>query len=147
MDEFLQITNSLSHSWNYGGAGESAPEFHTLSQMFMFAPGGMFTALFRPLPGEVRNLFGLLAGFENLFLVSLLLLAVRRFNFKLFRDPTILAATCLVVLWSFIYSFISYQNLGSAFRFRLQILPVLLSLLLAFKSKTYGENIVAERET
>ncbi len=142
LDGLVQTTNALAHSWNFGGSSLEVPEFHSISQMILFAPLGMFTALFRPLPGEVLNFFGLLAGLENLFLVYLLYLAVRNFNRKLLGNPYVRWAVSLVILWSFLYGFISFQNLGSAFRFRLQILPILLALLLAHRNEDalIGEN-------
>jgi hypothetical protein len=39
-------------------------------------------------------------------------------------------AVLLIVVWAAAYGFVSYQNLGGAVRYRLQILPVLVGLLL-----------------
>ena len=88
----------------------------------------MFTALFRPLPGEVLNLFGLLAGFENILILYLLIRALKYGGLAPFKEPIVVWAVSLILVWSFLYGFISYQNLGTASRFRLQIMPVLLSL-------------------
>jgi hypothetical membrane protein len=72
----------------------------------------------------------LLAGLENLLLLFLLSLAIIRTRWKDFKNPIILWATLLVLTWATVYSFISSQNLGAAVRFKLQILPILLGLLL-----------------
>jgi hypothetical protein len=121
----------LSRLWNYGGSAQViTTDFTRIDQLIAFIPFGAFTALFRPLPGEVLNLFGLLAGLENLLLLFLLSLAVIRTRWKDFKNPLVLWATLLVLTWATVYSFISFQNLGAAVRFKLQILPILLGLLL-----------------
>jgi hypothetical protein len=129
--DLINRTQSLSHSWNGGGSGRNAPEFASLTGMLKFAPLGMFTALFRPLPGEIMNPFGLLAGFENLFLLIFIFRSLKKIfsNKKHLYQPQVTWAVTLILIWSFVYSFVSFQNLGSAIRFRLQILPVMLCLL------------------
>lgn len=129
--ELLISLNTLSRLWNYGGSAQVVnTDFTQIDQLISFIPFGAFTALFRPLPGEVVNPFGLLAGLENLILLFLLSLAVLRTRWKDFKNPIVLWATLLVVTWATVYSFISFQNLGAAVRFKLQILPILLGLLL-----------------
>lgn len=131
LSEALEATGNLSQSWAHGGSGQVLDvDFTSPRSVISFLPWGMFTALFRPLPLEVRNPFGLLAGAENAALLWLLFLALRRGDRARLRDPVVLWALVLVITWALVYSFISYQNLGSAVRFRLQILPVLLGLLL-----------------
>ena len=119
-----------SAGWAGGSAQERTEKFTGIGSMIRFAPLGAFTALFRPLPGEVRNPFGIVAGIENAFLLGLLLIAVARARLRRFRDPAIAWAILLILTWSFIYSFVSYYNFGAAVRFKLQILPVLLLVLL-----------------
>jgi hypothetical protein len=129
--DIVAATQSVSHSWNYGGSAINAPTFTGFASMLKFAPIGMFTALFRPLPGEVMNPFGLLAGFENLFLLAFVARTigkVRRHRERL-RNPQVIWALTLIFVWSFVYAFVSIQNLGAAIRFRLQILPIMLALL------------------
>lgn len=95
-----------------------------------YAPIGIFSALFRPLPGEVPNLFGLVAGVENLFMLGLLARAMMRARLGDLRNPLLAWAACIVLFWAFIYGFVSSQNLGTAVRYRTQIFPILLGLLL-----------------
>lgn len=131
VDELLSATTSLSQGWAYGGsAQEIATPFSSLGGMIRFLPVGMFTALFRPLPGEVMNPFGLLAGLENAILVALAVVAVVRMRVRELADPLVLWALAWVLAWAALYGFVSYQNLGTAVRFKLQILPVLLLLSL-----------------
>ena len=98
--------------------------------LLWFIPYGAFTALFRPLPGEIRNTFGLLAGAENLVMLVLLWRAIRRTKWRELREPLIGAGVLFLCLWSALYAFISFQNLGGAVRFKLQIFPILLVILL-----------------
>lgn len=119
-----------SAGWAGGSAQERTGRFTGLGSMLRFAPLGAFTALFRPLPGEVRNPFGIVAGLENTFLLGLLAVALVRARIRRLTDPAIAWAILLIITWSFIYSFVSYYNFGAAVRFKLQILPVLLLVLL-----------------
>lgn len=121
---------SRSQGWAGGSAQERTERFTGIGSMLRFAPWGAFTALFRPLPGEVRNPFGLLAGVENVFLLLLLASAIVRARPRVFREPAVVWGVMLVLTWSFVYSFVSYYNFGAAVRFKLQILPILLLVLL-----------------
>ena len=114
-----------------------------MGEMLSFAPIGMFTALFRPLPGEVNNIFGILAGLENGLLLFLIASGIYRARWRAWFDPAVVWALTTLLSWSFVYGFVSAQNLGSAFRFRLQILPVLLSLALYLR---YHGGKVGARE-
>jgi hypothetical protein len=128
--EVVKTTTWVSRSWAKGGSAQEVPTFESGSDLLAFAPVAMTAALFRPLPGEVMNIFGLLAGLENLFLVFLLVNALPGLSWRTIREPVVIWASTLVIVWAFVYGFISYQNLGSAARFKLQILPILLCLLL-----------------
>ena len=131
INELVSTANYWSQGWAYGGSAQLlAFEFTGLGSMIRFLPLGMFTALFRPLPGEVMNAFGLLAGLENLLLLALAAVALVRMRVRDFADPLVVWALAWVGAWSALYGFVSYQNLGTAVRFKLQILPVLLLLSL-----------------
>jgi uncharacterized membrane protein YfcA len=97
--------------------------------MATFVPVGAFTALLRPLPGEVLNPFGLLASFENLVLLALLVRAIKRSKWKELRHPLILWAMTVILVWAVVYGFASTQNLGAAVRWKLQILLLFVGLL------------------
>lgn len=129
--DVLTTTDQISKSWDYGGSGQQINQnFTSIGSMLAFMPRGAFTALFRPLPGEILNPFALLASFENLYLLLLLGRALRRSRLSDLKSPPVLWAILLVLLWATVYGFVSAQNLGSAARFKLQILPILLSVLL-----------------
>ena len=147
MQDIYSTTDTVSQSWAEGGSGQQAQvRFTGLGSMVRFLPIGAFTALFRPLPGEILNPFGLLAGVENLLLLALVATAVRRTRLRTLGEPLIQWAMVLIVTWASIYGFVSYQNLGTAVRFRLQILPVLLGLLLhlAYSREGAGGETISE---
>ena len=132
----IQTINLLSRAWATGGsAQEDIQAFSGIGSMAVFLPRGAFTALFRPLPGEIGNVFGLLAGLENAGLLVLTAIALRRVQRKSFRDPMVCWGLAVVIAWVVVYAFISYQNLGSAVRYKVQILPVLLLLLLEWSAR------------
>lgn len=129
--DVYQTTETLSRAWAEGGSGQTVNvNFTDWRSMLYFVPLGAFTALFRPLPGEIPNMFGMMSGLENALLLGLAVLAVVRSTPGRLRHPVVLWALVLVVLWASVYGFISFQNLGAAARFKLQILPVALSVLM-----------------
>lgn len=135
IQDLLSTAQGLGTGWEGGSGQTRAVQFTSLTSLVAFAPVGAFTALFRPLPGEVMNPFGLLAGLENLVLLFLLGLAVVRARLATFSDPLVVWGVLLVATWASVYGFVSYYNMGAAVRFKLQILPVLLGLLLFLSKK------------
>jgi hypothetical protein len=128
--ESLQAIGAFSTAWAVGGSGRLVlTDLSNPVELIKFLPIGFVTALFRPFPGEVMNAFGLLAGLENLVIVSLVVLAVVRTRWRELRDPVIAWAILFIVLWAVAYAPISHQNLGTASRFRLQVLPTMLALI------------------
>lgn len=95
-----------------------------------FLPVGAFTALFRPLPGEVLNPFGLIAGLESFLLLVLLWLSIKRARFRELKEPLVMWAILFILTWALVHGIVSSTNFGVAVRYRLQILPLLLGLLL-----------------
>lgn len=134
VQDLVETTDKMSQNFSEGGSALAAVRFTSINSMVYFAPVGMFTALFRPLPGEVMNLFGILAGLENLCLLFLLLIAVKRTSLKELKDPVVLWAIILILVWSAMYGFVSF-NLGAVARFKVQILPIFLALMLYLARK------------
>ena len=130
MRDVYTTVDALSQGWEGGSGQAQIVEITGLGSLLRFAPIGAFTALFRPLPGEVLNPFGMVAGLEGFFLLCLAALACVRVRRSHFREPLVTWAIVLVVIWATMYGFVSYYNLGAAVRFKLQILPILLLLLL-----------------
>jgi hypothetical protein len=132
--DLVKTTDYLSHTAakgaaEEGGSSQAVTKFQDLSGMVKFIPIGAFTALFRPLPGEILSPFGFLASLENLGLLALLLRAIKRSKWKDLKQPLVLWALTVVLVWSVVYGFASTQNLGAAARWKLQILPLFVGLL------------------
>ncbi len=127
VDDVVQQSQDLSQSFDAGGSARSSEIEHqnSLEKMIYFAPLGVLSALFRPLPGEVPNVFGFLASGENVLLIVLLLYAFRRSRLGDLADPVLLWAITLVLVWSLVYGFICYHNAGTGIRYRFQIFPIL----------------------
>lgn len=128
-EDLVARTDQISQAWAHGGSAlKIEGGFGSLQEMVLFVPVGAFTALFRPLPGEILNPFGMLAGIENAILLGLIVAGLFRHGFAWLRQPILLWAVLTLIAWSAIYGFASYQNLGTAFRFHVQVAPTLLML-------------------
>ncbi|OAD21063.1 conserved hypothetical protein, membrane, partial [Candidatus Thiomargarita nelsonii] len=143
--DLVSTTDTVSSGWARGGSGQQiSGGITSFGSMLAFMPIGSFTALFRPLPGEILNPFGLLSGLDNFILLSLLFFAIKRTQWKEIKEePLLLWAIVLLTVWATIYGFVSYQNLGTAIRYKLMILPILLGLLLYFSR---NRNTINNRE-
>jgi hypothetical protein len=129
-DDALTSATKLNASFSNGGSAQkSGMEDSSLETVVGFAPLGMFAALFRPLPGEVNNIFGVAAGLENAVLLFFALRAVWRTPARELRDPFLLWAIVLLLVWAGGYGFISSANVGSGVRYRLQVMPLFVWLL------------------
>jgi len=104
-------------------------EFHSLKDLVVFLPMGIFTALFRPLPGDVNTLMGFGAGLEGLLVLGLFLRACIRTSLRELKDPFIVFLLLLIFSWALVYAF-NAQNMGTIMRWRLPVFPVFLGLLL-----------------
>jgi hypothetical protein len=102
----------------------------SLGNTLIYLPVGIFTVLFRPLPGELLHFFGLLSGIENAVLLILVWVGIRRTSWQDITNPVILWLISLVLLWATFYAFGASYNLGTTMRYKLQILPLLLLLVL-----------------
>lgn len=93
-------------------------------------PWAAVTVLFRPFPGEARDLTGLLASAETMFLLGLMVVSWRR----LARLPSLLLRANYLMFAAaftamFVYAFSSLGNFGLLARQRTQVLPLLFVLL------------------
>jgi len=96
-----------------------------------YAPSGIFTALFRPLPWDTWNMPGLLglSGMEGLLLLYLFFRAMIQTQLRELKDPILVWAIVLVFSWALLYGF-AIQNFGTGVRWKTQVLPIFLGLLL-----------------
>ena len=134
----IQRTGSIAQGWAHGGSAQQIEGgLNSASEIILFLPVGAFSALFRPFPGEVLSVFGILASVEDVIMLWLLGTCIFRGRWRrLKKDPLLLWAALLVVTWASIYGIASYQNLGTAVRFKLQIEPILLLLLVQLARRT-----------
>jgi hypothetical protein len=137
-EDLFQFRSVAVMAFAGGGSSLKPPEITVFSDLIRHLPFGIFTALFRPLPGEVLNLFGLLQGLENIVLLFLLFMAVKRTRLKELKDHLVIWAILLILLWASVYGIVVY-NLGTLARYKLQILPVLIGLLLYFSRRRVRE--------
>jgi hypothetical protein len=103
-------------------------QIDSIGKKILFLPKGILSALFKPLPGEVRNSFGLLAGIENVVLLILFAVAILRLRLTKLKNTMVLWSIIFILIWACFYGFVSYHNFGTAVRYRLQVLPVMLGL-------------------
>lgn len=147
-ERLLRALEIVSSAWAVGGSASDPLNFSSLFDVVKFVPLGVFTALFRPLPGEIGGLFGLLAGVENAFLLIVVTWSVARIIRVRWSFPVVFTLA-LLGWWSGVYAFLSYQNLGTAVRFKLQVMPFLLALvgfaIAVSHSWTHGTS-VAQRD-
>ncbi len=128
-NDLVPALAKVSQQWAEGGSAQKLEvPFSSVGGLLAFMPYGAFTALYRPLPLEVMNAFGMLAGFENACLLGFAIYILLKHGVKPLRDKRIVFLFLLLIGWSLIYSLISFQNLGTASRFRVQAMPILLLL-------------------
>lgn len=132
-EELVQQVDMVSKSWQIGGSAGNVPRIESIGGMLKYLPFGMLTAIFRPLPGEILNPFGIVAGLENLFLLYLLFQGVRYRREKFFSSPLNVWLLGYILIWAVLYAYVSPQNLGAAVRFKTQILPALLLLIFSLR--------------
>lgn len=147
-EEFVQKVNRFARVMDVGGSAQNVDlEFATMNDVLAFAPWGAFSALFRPLPGEVNNPFGIIVGIENAMMLMLVLLSLIHLRWRMVRNPIVLWLALVVLLWAVAYGLFASYNFGTLARFRLQVLPFLLCLLLYLGWEPTTRQIMKERAT
>lgn len=128
--DFFEATKTMTDGWDRANSSLKVDvELNSLWDLVLFTPESVFIAYFRPLPGDVPNLFGWLAGFENLGLLLASVWALFRLRLACFRNPLFLWGAALLVAWGLTYSLVAYKDLGAAVRYKLQVLPILLGMI------------------
>lgn len=136
-DKFFLVAGEWSDMWFLG---KNLPVYLTEPyQIIAFIPLGMLLTLFRPFPGDPFNPFSWLSLMSNLPLLILLGFAFARSRWHDFKEPLVLWATVLIITWAGVYAFTSSD------RYRIQILPILLGLLLYLGCKRMPENLKYDR--
>ena len=132
VSDLLPKVNATVGGLSQGGSAQSFQGFHSFSSMILFWPWGAFTAIFRPLPWDIHNVFVAMYALSDSVLLLLVISAARHWKFSSVRDPVISWALAYLLCWASLYGFGAYSNLGMAVRERLEVMPiiVLLALLL-----------------
>ena len=139
MESVFESRDYVASAFVGGGSSFKPPEINRFADLFTALPQAVFNALFRPLPWDIPNLFGFIEGLDGLALLLLLCLSVKRTRLSELRDPLLLWAAMLVAIWGAIYGLATY-NLGSLVRYKLQILPTALGLLLYLSRRRGGKK-------
>ena len=128
-DLLFEGLNRIEGSWAIGGSAQaSGITYSSVADVARFLPRGGFAALFRPLPWERLDPFSVIAGIEGLAFLCIVAFGVSRTRRAQVADPALQWTWLLVAAWTAVYAFISYQNLGTAVRCRLQIFLPLLAI-------------------
>ena len=115
-----------------------ASEVRQVSSVFdLLNPWKMFSAIFRPFPGEAGGAIGIIVGLESIFLLLFMILALARAYLSKIRIDII----CVILLshilfWSILYGSILEFNWGYLFRQKVIILPFILSLIYLLNNKS-----------
>jgi hypothetical protein len=91
----------------------------------------IFSGLFRPMLFEATNAFVGLAALESTFVISLAVIALLRFRLGYLRDPLVLWTASYSLMWAALYGAIVMANFGSGLRYKLQMWPIFLLLLVS----------------
>jgi len=146
--DLLEATRTLTNGWDRANSSLKLDvELNSTWDLLLFTPQSVFIAFFRPLPGDVSNIFGWLAGCENLGLLALSMWALSRVRFRHFRNPVFLWGAALVMTWGLFYSVVAYKDLGTAVRFKLQILPIMLGLIVFLVRRPAGRPAPARQHS
>jgi len=128
--DLVEATRAVTNGWdNANSSLQRDVELNSSWDLLLFAPRGLFDTFFRPLPGDVDNLFGWMAGVENTVLLLLSAWAAFRFRPAYLRNPVFFWSMTLLLTWGLAYSIVAHRDLGTAVRFKLQILPILLGTI------------------
>jgi hypothetical protein len=126
----VEATQMLNRGWEKANSSlKLDTELNSISDLLLFEPQSIFIAYFRPLPGDVPHAFGMIAGCENLGLLIVTVFAVFRLRAHYFRNQVFVWAVTLMAIWGAAYGLVAYKDLGTAVRFKLQIIPVMLGVI------------------
>ncbi len=148
VDVTLAIEAMTTTSRGYASVdatGVKGVDFSSTDAMVGSWPLAFFAGLFRPLPFDITNLFTALAAVENTVVLSLAFAALFRFRFSYLRDPLILWPLLFTLMWTSIHGFIVLVNFGSGVRYKLQMWPFFLLLLICLTHEE-GRKLLASRQ-
>ena len=140
---YIYFMSHVSHQWAHGGSAQDVV-FYSVKGYIINMPHMIFATLFEPLIGEGRNLFQIFAGLQNTILLIYFIYAIYKLKFISFKNDKLRILLINIIVWAFIYAPISFQNLGTANRFEIQILPFMMTYIfvaLKFKRLPISEKV------
>ncbi|MBI3299545.1 MAG: hypothetical protein HYZ75_15380 [Elusimicrobia bacterium] len=140
-DAFSAYQSKVASNWK-GGSSFALPLIDSPIMLLMVAPLAVFTALFRPTLFEAHNAFSLAAALDNTFLLVLFFYAWSRSRMREFFQTAILWMGCFVVIWSIMYG-VGTGNLGAISRFKIQVLPIFITVLFYMARKRTTIRVAA----
>ncbi len=90
----------------------------------------VFSGLFRPLPFDASSALVAMAAVENSVLLLLALAAIRHMRWPIICSPVFLWLATYSLTWAGAYGLVVLSNFGAGMRYKLQVLPFLVLLLL-----------------
>lgn len=127
--QYFELLVRISPAWSQGGSAQNITIF-TAQDYVLNMPYLMFSVLFRPLFFEAENILQFFSGVENVLLLLYAAGAVWYFlKYRLFKHSIIMIMLVHIIIWSAVYAPLSAQNLGTAVRYKLQILPFMITFI------------------
>lgn len=132
-DSFVRYQAGVAAGW-HGGSSFVLPVIDTPLKLLLVAPLAIFTALFRPTLLEAHNFFALGAAIDNTILLVMFFYAIARSRVRELLQPELLWMSWFIIMWSFMYG-VGVGNLGAMSRFKVQVLPIFIVLLVYLARK------------
>jgi len=126
-----------SESQRIGGSGADFGEVAEGAERTISAPMPLviFSGFFRPLPFDITNPLTALAAIENTILICLVAAALCRLRLGYLRDPLVIWPALYCLVWAALYGIIVMANFGSGARYKLQMWPFILLLMVGLLHK------------
>jgi hypothetical protein len=125
---FLKMTET-SKNLSYGQSSVAVNTITSFGDYILYYIPNLFTALFRPMPWDIRNPFTLMAAVENVILLYLSYKYIFKHWKDIYSNKYLKFFILFIFSWSLLYVIISPANLGGAARFKLQVLPAMMILI------------------
>ena len=125
----LNKLNTFSHNFSFGGSRTDTYDYTTLSDYFYYFIPNTFTTLFRPMLFDITNPFTLVSACENIVLFLLCIKYIVLNIHNLVKNKYIVFLLFYIFSWLLFYVMVSPGNLGTAVRFKLQVIPIILMVI------------------
>lgn len=125
----IDVYANIDRSWARANSRlDVEVDFGNLTEVMEFVPIGCLIALYCPMPWQAHNFPSALASIESCFVLLMTIIALLKLRRCHWTDKIFVWGVMLVVMWSLVYSLIAFRDLGSAVRFRSQVIPIMVGL-------------------